>query len=66
MTDGIRTQAEVVGQLPAHIAADFDCIHGPHRWSEGLAGRFYFCLDCPKVRRIPWPDMRSLYGVAHD
>lgn len=60
--DKVPTIAEVLERLPSDIAAEFDCTRGPHRWVKGLAGRYDFCLDCPKVRRLPWPDTRPLYN----
>lgn len=64
MDEELVTLEQVLAErLSPSMVADFDCVRGPHRWSTAQAGRFYFCLDCPKVRRIPWPDTRSLYGV---
>lgn len=60
--DGTVTQADVLDRISPRVRGDFDCIRGPHDWSEGLANRYQFCLDCEKVKRIPWPDTRHLYG----
>lgn len=53
------TIEQVLVWLPPDIAAEFDCVRGPHEWASISAATttWTFCKRCPKKKRIDsWPD----------
>lgn len=62
MEDTEVTIEQVLEWLPRHVAAEFDCVRGPHTWretsSEGGELTYRFCLYCPRKERIgpTWPN----------
>lgn len=65
------TLDQVLAWLPVHIAADFDCVGGPHEWLEVASGgvmagtTYTFCKRCPRKKRISsWPDTPGRSGIT--
>lgn len=67
MDEELPTLEQVLDWLPRDIAAEFDCIRGPHEWvSVSSTGTTWtFCKHCTRKKVIrEWGNIDRLYGLG--